>query len=33
MGLANLVGKPMRPAIITAPHQTTYSNVIHITYN
>ena len=32
MGLANLVGKPMRPAIITA-HQTTYSNVIHITYN
>jgi hypothetical protein len=32
MGLANLVGKPMRPVIITAPHQTTHSNVMYITY-
>jgi len=32
MGLANLVGKPMRPAIITAQHQTAHSNVKYITY-
>jgi len=32
MGLANVEGKPMRPAVITAPHQTTHSNVMCITY-
>jgi len=33
MGLANLVGKPIRPAIITAPHQITHSYIMYIMYN